>query len=214
VSCLSLALCHALSERRASERLGAPLPCRLLVLQRGRDAEGDYVPFVSSLYAAMLGHTPLDSCQLGPFPSVFLRQAAHLTRACHDHLAADAAPPPPLLPQRLGNAPPPLEPILPLQAASSTFAARLLQRLQSSFLVPSFLRAGAAARTPGASALVGALFMPPAQPVDLTAACFCHGRRRTEAWVCAVCLAVWCEDMPVCGMCGTGPGAPDEPPTK
>ena len=47
------------------------------------------------------------------------------------------------------------------------------------------------------------LLMPPQLSVDLKATCFCHKRGVYEAWLCFVCLAVWCQPGSKCLMCGT-----------
>ncbi|CAN0161374.1 unnamed protein product [Ectocarpus sp. 12 AP-2014] len=41
------------------------------------------------------------------------------------------------------------------------------------------------------------------QSVDFRAACFCHKRVVDIAYVCSVCLSVFCEFSPVCTTCGT-----------
>jgi hypothetical protein len=47
--------------------------------------------------------------------------------------------------------------------------------------------------------------LPLPQPgVDLRASCFCHHKHKSEAWICTVCLSVFCEHSPVCATCGAG----------
>ena len=41
------------------------------------------------------------------------------------------------------------------------------------------------------------------ESVDFRAACFCHRRIIEIAYVCSVCLSVFCEFSPVCATCGT-----------
>ena len=47
------------------------------------------------------------------------------------------------------------------------------------------------------------LLMPPQLSVDLKATCFCHKRGVSQAWLCFVCLAVWCKPTETCSTCGT-----------
>jgi hypothetical protein len=46
------------------------------------------------------------------------------------------------------------------------------------------------------------LLLPPAQSVDLRAHCFCHRQHQTVAWVCTVCLSIFCKYSEVCATCG------------
>eukprot|EP00611_Tribonema_gayanum_P027229 TRINITY_DN6666_c0_g1_i1.p1 TRINITY_DN6666_c0_g1~~TRINITY_DN6666_c0_g1_i1.p1 ORF type:complete len:310 (+),score=26.77 TRINITY_DN6666_c0_g1_i1:73-930(+) len=41
------------------------------------------------------------------------------------------------------------------------------------------------------------------ETVDFRAACFCHRRLIEIAYVCSVCLSVFCEFSPICATCGT-----------
>ena len=48
------------------------------------------------------------------------------------------------------------------------------------------------------------LRMPGTTTVDLSANCFCHNKPVTEtAWVCSVCLSIFCDPAAVCPACGT-----------
>jgi len=47
------------------------------------------------------------------------------------------------------------------------------------------------------------LLAPPAHAVDLRASCFCHRRHVDLAYVCSVCLSIWCSPRPACPVCGS-----------
>jgi hypothetical protein len=47
------------------------------------------------------------------------------------------------------------------------------------------------------------LLLPPQSGVNLRAHCFCHKQHRTMAWLCYVCLSIWCKPEAVCPTCGT-----------
>ena len=46
------------------------------------------------------------------------------------------------------------------------------------------------------------LLLPPAHAVDLRASCHCHRRLVDLAYVCSICLAVWCSPHASCAVCG------------
>mmetsp|Transcript_6992 Transcript_6992/g.24875 ORF Transcript_6992/g.24875 Transcript_6992/m.24875 type:complete len:412 (-) Transcript_6992:31-1266(-) len=48
----------------------------------------------------------------------------------------------------------------------------------------------------------GLLVAPLQTGVDMRAACFCHRKPQDQAYVCAVCLTIWCERAKECEMCG------------
>jgi len=48
------------------------------------------------------------------------------------------------------------------------------------------------------------LLLPPQNDVDLRAHCFCHQQHVTTAWLCFVCLSIWCKQLDICRTCGTG----------
>lgn len=48
----------------------------------------------------------------------------------------------------------------------------------------------------------GLLVSPLQAGVDMRAACFCHRRPQAMAYVCPVCLTIWCEKGEECKMCG------------
>ena len=50
--------------------------------------------------------------------------------------------------------------------------------------------------------------LPAKRTVDLRAACFCHKRHVDVAWVCAVCLSIWCDYTPACLTCGATSATP------
>lgn len=55
------------------------------------------------------------------------------------------------------------------------------------------------------------MLLPPQHDVNLRAHCFCHKEHKSVAWLCYVCLSIWCKAEPVCPTCGTktgGVGAP------
>eukprot|EP00300_Choanocystis_sp_HF-7_P015872 c19207_g2_i1.p1 GENE.c19207_g2_i1~~c19207_g2_i1.p1 ORF type:complete len:354 (+),score=59.52 c19207_g2_i1:38-1063(+) len=43
---------------------------------------------------------------------------------------------------------------------------------------------------------------PSDEVVDFKAACFCHKRGISTAFVCSVCLSIFCEFLPICSTCG------------
>lgn len=47
------------------------------------------------------------------------------------------------------------------------------------------------------------LVLPPVIQVDYRAACLCHQRLVTVAYVCSVCLSVFCQFNPICTLCQT-----------
>lgn len=47
------------------------------------------------------------------------------------------------------------------------------------------------------------LLLPPTRSIDLRAHCFCHRDHKSIAWVCSVCLSVYCDYTDVCATCGT-----------
>jgi len=47
------------------------------------------------------------------------------------------------------------------------------------------------------------LLLPLRRNVNLRAHCFCHRQHRSLAWLCYVCLSVWCRETEACATCGT-----------
>lgn len=47
------------------------------------------------------------------------------------------------------------------------------------------------------------LRLPRQENVDFRAACFCHRRAVEMAYVCSVCLSIFCEASTECPTCGT-----------
>jgi len=47
------------------------------------------------------------------------------------------------------------------------------------------------------------LLLPLRRNVNLRAHCFCHQRHKSLAWLCYVCLSVWCRESEQCATCGT-----------
>ena len=89
--------------------------------------------------------------------------------------------------------------VAPDAAAAAQHFQNLLQ-----FLVTLLL--------PSRRAREGELLLPLRRNVNLRAHCFCHQRHRSLAWLCHVCLSVWCKEQSECATCGTkmatGPAAP------
>lgn len=152
--CLSLAICYHNSFKAAAP----PVKTRFLVFSASPDAPAQYISVTNASYSAQRFGVVFDSVNLGPAPSVFLQQAAHVTGGMHGH---------------------------PTPAEHSG----LYQYLVTLFLPDAGLR--------------GTLLLPPHHSVDLRASCFCHKWHVDVAWVCSVCLAIWCRYAPTCGMCGT-----------
>lgn len=48
-----------------------------------------------------------------------------------------------------------------------------------------------------------ALRLPKQESVDFRAACFCHRKAVEQAYVCSVCLSIFCAFAPECATCGT-----------
>jgi transcription factor TFB4 len=86
-------------------------------------------------------------------------------------------------------------------APTSTQRSSLLEYLVAAFLPDASLR-----RFP--------LLLPPAAGADLRAHCFCHSKQQSVAWICSVCLAVWCELNRECAACGTKSSPVRRPPVK
>lgn len=51
------------------------------------------------------------------------------------------------------------------------------------------------------------LLPPPPHAVDLRASCFCHRQHTDLAFVCSVCLSVWCAPKAACPVCGSDTSA-------
>lgn len=47
-----------------------------------------------------------------------------------------------------------------------------------------------------------ALNLPSLENINFQAACFCHGNKIAMAYVCPVCLSMFCTYSPVCSTCG------------
>ncbi|KAL5478081.1 hypothetical protein EMCRGX_G024959 [Ephydatia muelleri] len=56
---------------------------------------------------------------------------------------------------------------------------------------------------PDASSCRQFLALPPVVQVDYRAACMCHQRLVNVAYVCSVCLSVFCQFNPICALCQT-----------
>ncbi|ORZ31218.1 TFIIH subunit Tfb4/p34 [Catenaria anguillulae PL171] len=65
----------------------------------------------------------------------------------------------------------------------------MIQHLLFTYLPPPELRSS--------------LNLPAPTKVDFRAACFCHRRMTSDAFVCSVCLAIYCQWRPVCETCKT-----------
>ncbi|KAI3644461.1 hypothetical protein MP228_010625 [Amoeboaphelidium protococcarum] len=91
--------------------------------------------------------------------------------------------------------------------------AMLTSALLSAFIVPGKVDSGlsygntlnASVTSEGASHVV----VPCPSKVDLRATCFCHGDIVDVAYVCSVCLAVYCDLSNKCKTCGTHYGRVD-----
>ena len=77
-------------------------------------------------------------------------------------------------------------------------AAAHLQNLHQ-FLVTLLL--------PSLKARSSELLLPLRRNVNLRAHCFCHRQHRSLAWLCHVCLSVWCRELSSCPTCGTKMGS-------
>ncbi|KAI3643345.1 hypothetical protein MP228_012900 [Amoeboaphelidium protococcarum] len=91
--------------------------------------------------------------------------------------------------------------------------AMLTSALLSAFIVPgkvdSGLSYGDALNTYVTSEGASHVVMPCPSKVDLRATCFCHGDIVDMAYVCSVCLAVYCDLSNQCKTCGTHYGKVD-----
>lgn len=201
-ACLSLALCHHHKLWRG-HRGKAPLRGRVLVVQAGPDAPAQYVPLVNCAFTAQRFGVTVDSLLLtraGPPPAAGTLAAATASLPTATAVAGSAG-------------------------AGGTSGSTASRGRHSVFLEQAgYLTGGQHVHpTPGQwPALLatmvhlllpppgvrGQLLLPPPSSVDLRAHCFCHRAHRTVAWVCTVCLAIYCAYSPVCATCGTrAPGA-------
>ncbi|CAG7659352.1 unnamed protein product [Allacma fusca] len=55
------------------------------------------------------------------------------------------------------------------------------------------------------------LALPPQEPVDYRAACFCHRHLIEQGFVCSVCLSIFCKFSPICTTCHAVFKAPPMP---
>lgn len=189
-ACMSKAVCHYAAVVKRQPRLRA----RLLVLKRGADLPGEYIAFVNATYSLQRFRVPVDSVQFGvaapdTAATVALGAAAAAGGAGVGIGAGGGSVPPGFVARS----------VFLQQAAHLTDGVHgapnqeecsaLFQYLVTLFLPDPDTR--------------GLLLYPPRAEVDLRASCFCHHRHVSLAWVCPVCLSVWCDMFDRCLMCGS-----------
>jgi hypothetical protein len=208
-ACLSLAVCHhhkLWRGARGSSKAG--LRGRVLVVQAGPDAPSQYVQLVNCAFTAQRFGVTVDSLLLtraGPPPAAGTLAAATASSPTAVHTATAAA--------------------AAAGGGSGSGGSSGSRSRHSVFLEQAgYLTGGQHVHPTPAQwhALLatmvhlllpppgvrGQLLLPPPSSVDLRAHCFCHRAHRTVAWVCTVCLAIYCAYSPVCATCGTrAPGA-------
>jgi len=174
---LTQAVCHYAAVSKAQPRLRS----RILAIKRHPDVAGQYVSLVNTVFSLQRFRVPLDTLQIPDAPAA---------------PAVDVAPGDPTagVPMHTVEG----DSVLFQQAShltegvhlcpSAPSLAALATTMITLFLPPPVLRAH--------------LAMPARTGVDLRATCFCHARHVDIAYVCPVCLAVWCEPFAECDMCG------------
>lgn len=177
---LSACMSKAVCHLAALAKRQPRLRPRLLVLKRAADVPGEYIAFVNATYSLQRFRTPIDSIQFGVAPA---------------ESAADAGG---------GRGTALTRSVFLQQAAHLTEGVHGTPRGEENralfqFMVTLFLPD---------TEMRSLLLYPPRTEVDLRASCFCHHRHVSLAWVCSVCLSVWCDLFAHCDMCGSaGPGA-------
>lgn len=83
-SALSKALCHI--NRIEKDDVTPPLKARILVLSVSGETSTQYIPIMNCIFAAQKAAIPIDVCQVYGSDTVFLQQAAHLTKASYYRL--------------------------------------------------------------------------------------------------------------------------------
>ena len=159
----------------------------LLSVSPSTDLAHQYIPIMNSIFACQRLSIPIDILQL-PLPTspssssstVFLQQAADAT---HGIFISAQLPPPP---------PPPSESSTANKPLSTSASHSLLAYLLTAFLSSPHTRAAH-------------LVLPTRIDVDFRAACFCHRTIVDLAFVCSICLSIFCTppDNADCLTCGT-----------
>lgn len=157
------------------------LRARILVVRAAEDTASQYLPLMNAVFTAQKLRIPIDACII---PSTTMdsgsddfRQTSLLQDTNHSSLFQQAA-------DLTGG--------IYLRVPRP---AGLLQYLISVFLPHEGLRSQLIlpdSRNSGSSS-----------GVDFRAACFCHRRLVDLAYVCSVCLSVFCSFSPVCSTCHT-----------
>lgn len=204
---------------QGGESAGTLLHARILVVSVSDSEPAQYIPTMNAVFAAAHSGVAIDVLALRGQPT-FLQQASFLTRGTY--IAANLPRPAPSRSRKDGGAandggdaandkpyPYPQQGILsylmlgflgacsgPSAHSTSTDSAAAARDQSGSLLMPS----ASSTLLPSQSILV-----PPApDAVDFRAACFCHRRVVDTAFVCSVCLSIFCEippnaDCPTCG---------------
>uniref|UniRef100_A0A0V0JAN1 General transcription factor IIH subunit 3 n=1 Tax=Schistocephalus solidus TaxID=70667 RepID=A0A0V0JAN1_SCHSO len=168
-------------EDELSGLLRGSLRARILVIRAAEDAASQYLPLMNSVFTAQKLRVPIDACIIPPTTVSSTPEDLRHTSVLHDFSYSS----------------------LFQQAADLTGGiylrvprpAGLLQYLISVFLPRVSMRS--------------VLILPdsrnsgPSLGVDFRAACFCHRQLVDLAYVCSVCLSVFCSFSPVCSTCNS-----------
>lgn len=182
-ACVTLALCHHHKLKRVHPRLRS----RLLIVQAGRDSPAQYVPLINCAFTAQRHHVAIDSLLITPAGPSAPSGATGLSGAASSAAGTSA---------------------LTRSGAHSVFLEQAAYLTGGQHLHPTPSQAEALLALmihvllPPVSER-SKLLLPPSATVDLRAHCFCHKAHRTVAWVCTVCLSIFCAYAPVCATCGT-----------
>ncbi len=148
-------------------------------MQAESDQPEQYNAVMNCIFSAQKAGIVVDSCCLGE-TSLFMQQAAFLTGGSYLNMQETGL----LQVVCLTYS---SNPCLSTLTPYSTFY--LLQHLLMTFLASQNVRP--------------LLRLPKQETTDFRAACFCHREIINMAWICSVCLSVFCKFSPVCDTCGT-----------
>ncbi len=148
-------------------------------MQAESDQPEQYNAVMNCIFSAQKAGIVVDSCYLGE-TSLFMQQAAFLTDGLYLNVQETGLLQVVYL--TYGS-----NPCLSTLTPHST--SYLLQHLLMTFLASQNVRS--------------LLRLPKQETTDFRAACFCHHEIIDIAWICPVCLSVFCRFSPVCDTCGT-----------
>ncbi|BHF57999.1 General transcription factor IIH subunit 3 [Sparganum proliferum] len=168
-------------EDELSGLLRGSLRARILVIRAAEDAASQYLPLMNSVFTAQKLRVPIDACIIPPTTVSSTPEDLRHTSVLHDFSYSS------LLQQAADltggiylRVP---RPAGLLQYLISVFLPRV--NMRSSLILPDSRNSG------------------PSHGVDFRAACFCHRQLVDLAYVCSVCLSVFCSFSPVCSTCNS-----------